>query len=232
MPRSERLLKLLQLLRRQRFAIPAEQLAEMLAVSVRTVYRDIDALRAQGARIDGESGVGYLLRQDFLLPPLTLSPQETEALLLGVRWVAKHGDAQLVAAAKQAFGKIEAVLPAELRATLNQSPLLVGSRHECDEREQTIISQMRHAIRLGRKSHIRYCDAQDAYSARTIWPFAVGYFDQIRVVAAWCELRGAFRHFRTDRIAELIISDEKTPDSTADLLARWHTQTGIPTQDI
>ena len=101
MTRTERLLKLLQLLRRQRFAISAEQLAETLGVSVRTVYRDIDALHTQGARIEGESGVGYLLRQDFLLPPLTLSAQEAEALLLGMRWVARHGDAQLVTAALQ-----------------------------------------------------------------------------------------------------------------------------------
>lgn len=232
MTRTERLLKLLQLLRRQRFTLSAEQLAETLGVSARTVYRDIDALRTQGARIEGESGVGYLLRQDFLLPPLTLSAQEAEALLLGVRWVAKHGDAQLVAAAQKAFGKIEAVLPAELRTTLNQSPLLIGSRHEYDEREQQILSDIRHAIRMGRKINIRYLDAQDTQSERTIWPFAVGYFEQIRMVAAWCELRGAFRHFRTDRITELTVCDTTTPESSAELLARWHVQTGIPTQNV
>lgn len=232
MTRTERLLKLLQLLRRQRFAISAEQLAEMLGVSVRTVYRDIDALRTQGARIEGESGVGYLLRQDFLLPPLTLSAQEAEALLLGMRWVARHGDAQLVAAAQQAFGKIEAVLPAELRLTLNQSPLLVASRHECGAREQAIISEIRHAIRMGRKIQIHYSDAQDSLSERTIWPFAVGYFEQIRMVAAWCELRGAFRHFRTDRIAELTRCDEAIPEPLAELLARWHAHTGIPPQKM
>ena len=110
MTRTERLLKLLQRLRRQRFAISASELSDSLGVSVRTVYRDIEALRDQGARIEGESGVGYLLRQDFLLPPLTLSAEEAEALLLGVRWVAKNGDPELAAAAKQAFSKIESVL--------------------------------------------------------------------------------------------------------------------------
>ena len=232
MSRSERLLTLLQLLRRHRFAVSATQLAKTLGISVRTVYRDIDALRAQGARIEGESGVGYLLRQDFLLPPLTLSAEEAEALLLGVRWVAKHGDAQLVLAAQQAFAKIERVLPAELRVSINQSPLLVGSRRKYDTHEQETLAQIRHAIRLGRKVDIRYCDAQDTHSDRTIWPFAVGYFDQTRVVAAWCEMRRDFRHFRTDRITKLLISDECTPESTADLLARWHAQTGIPTPYI
>ncbi len=94
------------------------------------------------------------------------------------------------------------------------------------------MAQIRHAIRLGRKVDIRYCDAQDAHSDRTVWPFAVGYFDQTRVVAAWCEMRRDFRHFRTDRITKLLIRDECTPESTADLLARWHAQTGIPTPYI
>ena len=232
MTRTDRLLRLLQLLRRQRLAISATELADTLGISVRTVYRDIDALRAQGARIEGESGVGYLLRQDFLLPALTLTAEQTEALLLGVRWVAKHGDAELAAAAKQAFAKIEQVLPADLRTRLNESPLMVGSRREYEPHEQEIVTEIRHAIRLGRKIDIRYFDAQDEHSDRTIWPFAIGYFDQTLVVAAWCELRGAFRHFRTDRIAELFVCEESIPQSAAELLARWHAQTGIPMQNV
>lgn len=231
MTRAERLLKLLQLLRRQRYAISAAQLAETMNISIRTVYRDIEALRAQGARIEGEAGVGYLLRQDFLLPPLTLSAEEAEALLLGVRWVAKNGDAALAHAAKRAFAKIEQVLPTELRTHIGQSPLLVGSARSYDMHEQEMLTEIRHAIRRGRKVHIRYLDAHDEHSDRTIWPFAVGYFDQTRVVAAWCELRQAFRHFRTDRIAELIVSDERVPEPANELLARWHTHTGIPLQD-
>ena len=97
-----------------------------------------------------------------------MSAEEAEALLLGVRWVAKHGDAQLVLAAQQAFAKIERVLPAELRVSINQSPLLVGSRRKYATRVQETLAQIRHAIRLGRKVDIRYCDAQDTHSDRTI----------------------------------------------------------------
>lgn len=107
----------------------------------------------------------------------------------------KHGDAELAAAAKQAFAKIEQVLPADLRTRLNESPLLVGSRREYEPHEQEIVTEIRHAIRLGRKIDIRYFDAQDEHSDRTILPFAIGYLDQTRVVAAWCELRGCISAF-------------------------------------
>lgn len=230
MTRTERLLKLLQRLRRQRFAISASELSESLGVSVRTVYRDIEALRDQGARIEGESGVGYLLRQDFLLPPLTLSAEEAEALLLGVRWVAKNGDPELAAAAKQAFSKIESVLPAELRADIGLSPLLAGSARPQNEAEQQTLVAIRQAIRMRRKVQIDYLDTQQSSSIRIIWPIAVGFFEQTRVVAAWCELRQEFRHFRCDRMANSQILEVMIPKPAEQLLQQWHREQCIPLQ--
>src|SRR5712692_9960079 len=126
MSRAQRLLDLIQLFRRHRFPVAGGALAQELGVSLRTVYRDIETLKAQGARIDGEPGVGYVLRPGFMLPPLMFSEDEIEALVLGSRWVADRGDARLGAAARNALAKIAAVLPADLRDELDASALLVG----------------------------------------------------------------------------------------------------------
>lgn len=125
MSRAERLLDLIQLLRRYRYPVSGAALAAELGISVRTVYRDIATLQAQGAEIAGEAGVGYVLRPGFLLPPLMFSEEEIEALVLGSRWVAERADNRLGAAARNALVKIGAVLPSDLRDTLNASALMV-----------------------------------------------------------------------------------------------------------
>lgn len=123
MTRSERLLHLLDLLRNRRQAITAENLAEKLSISLRTVYRDLDALRNQGADIRGEAGIGYILYQDFLLPPLMFSEDEIESLVLGIRWVARNGDPDLAEKAQSALTKINAVLPEKLAEQLTKHAL-------------------------------------------------------------------------------------------------------------
>src|SRR5258708_19539099 len=124
--RAQRLLDLIQLLRRHRFPISGAALAQELGVSLRTLYRDIETLNAQGARIDGEAGVGYVLRPGFMLPPLMFSEEEIEALVLGSRWVAERADAPLSAAARNALAKIVAVLPDDMRDGADATGLLVG----------------------------------------------------------------------------------------------------------
>src|SRR6185369_4862533 len=126
MTRSQRLLDLIQRLRNYRFAVTAETLAHELEVSVRTVYRDIETLQAQGAPIEGEAGVGYVLKPGFVLPPLMFSVDEIEALVLGVSWVADRADATLARAARDLAAKVKAVLPASLRRELEATTLLVG----------------------------------------------------------------------------------------------------------
>src|SRR5438046_4123741 len=126
MSRAERLLDLIQILRRHRQPVSGQALADELDISLRTLYRDIASLQGQGAGIEGEAGVGYILRPGFMLPPLMFSEEEIEALVLGSRWVADRGDARLGAAAKNALAKIAAVLPSDLRENLDASSLLVG----------------------------------------------------------------------------------------------------------
>src|SRR5881227_374723 len=124
--RAERLLALIQILYRHRHPVSGAVLADELRVSLRTLYRDIASLQAQGARIDGEPGVGYVLRPGFMLPPLMFSREELEALVLGSRWVADRTDSALRQAAQNALAKIAAALPPDLRHAIDASPLLIG----------------------------------------------------------------------------------------------------------
>lgn len=228
MSRAERLLDLLQILRRHRRPVAGQSLAEELNISLRTLYRDIASLQAQGARIEGEAGLGYLLHPDFTLPPLMFSTEEVEALALGASWVQDRADGALAAAARDALAKIAAVLPESRRAALESHTLLVGPgaaiRAGIAE-----LDTIRAAIRAERKLHIAYADAAGAPTHRTIWPISLAFFDRARVVVAWCELRVGFRHFRTDRITALAATDARYPRRRAELFREWSAETGIPT---
>lgn len=225
--KAERLLHLLQTLRRHRYPVTGKDLAEELGVSLRTLYRDIAALSAQGAHIDGSPGVGYLLRPGFLLPPLMLTQEEIEALVLGSRWVSRNADPDLEDAAAGLLAKIEAVLPAELRREMESSGLLVGPGPDPPMRDREL-ALIRKAIRTESKLKIRYLDLEDEETRRTIWPFALAYFNRALILAAWCELRQGYRHFRTDRIREFSTLQERYPRSRRALLQEWQTQQGIP----
>jgi predicted DNA-binding transcriptional regulator YafY len=227
--RAARLLKLIQILRRYRRPVNGRALADELGISLRTLYRDIATLQIQGARIEGEPGLGYILRPGFMLPPLMFSEDEIEALVLGSRWVADRGDARLGVAARNALAKIAAVLPADLREGLDASALLVGPGEPIAAGDAELAA-IRQAIRSERKITITYRDRDARETRRTIWPFALGFFDRARVVVAWCEMREAFRHFRTDRIAALTPSETRYPRRRQVLLKEWRVIEGIPPQ--
>ena len=223
MSRAQRLLGLVQILRRHRYPVSGPALAGELGISVRTLYRDIATLQAQGAAIDGAPGLGYVMRAGFFLPPLMFSADEIEALVLGSQWVADRGDSRLSAAAKNALAKIGAVLPDELRHDVEETALLVGpgasiSSGATGDAELIAIRQ---AMRAEQKLRITYRDLSDVETARTVWPFALGFFDRVRVLVAWCELRQAMRHFRTDRIVALAAIGEQYPRSRKSLLHDW-----------
>ncbi len=226
MSRSERLFDLLQLLRRHRQAISGAAIAAELGISLRTVYRDIATLQAQGACIDGAPGLGYVMQPGFSLPPLMFSADEIEALVLGSRWVVERGDGRLAAAARDALAKIAAVLPAELRHELDTSALLVGPGQALAAGDVEVAT-IRQAIRTEHKLEIRYRDAAANDSLRTIWPFALGFFDRARVVVGWCELRQSIRHFRTDRITSLTLAGERYPRRRQALMKAWREQEGM-----
>ncbi|MGC4191549.1 MAG: YafY family protein [Thermomicrobiales bacterium] len=237
MSRSERLLDLMQLLRLHRFPVSGERLAKDLGISVRTLYRDIATLQAQGAEIEGTPGRGYLLKPGFMLPPLMFTEEEIEALVLGTRWVAARTDPALSRAGSSALARIAAVLPADLREQVEQTGLFVPARRKPAE-EQTlpatapILPRLREAIRDELKVRIAYRNEGGKDSERTIWPIAIAFFEQVQVISSWCELRQDYRNFRLDRIAHLALTAERYPRSRHELLEEWRKANGIPASTL
>ncbi len=229
MSRSQRLLDLIQVLRRHRRPVSGKILASEIGVSLRTLYRDIETLKMQGAHIEGEAGVGYVLRPGFMLPPLMFSEEEIEALVLGSRWVSKRADRPLADAARNALAKVAAVLPDDLRESLDASNLLIGPAESVVTGGADLAS-IRAAIRTEHKLEIAYADEEGNATKRTIWPFALAFFDRVRVVVAWCELRESYRHFRTDRIMAFTATGKKFPRRRQALLKEWRALEGIAEQ--
>ena len=210
-------------MRGRRGPVTARQLAQCLDVSERTIYRDLAELAAQGAAIEGEAGVGYILRPGLFLPPLMLSQDETEAVMLGLGYVDQRGDEVLRKAAAMALAKIGAVLSAEARTVLS-APVAVPGPGGIGFPENTVsLVDLRTAIRTQKRLEIAYIDAQRSRTQRFIWPFQLGFMDDARVVVAWCELRRAFRFFRTDRIVSAV-AGERYPARRADLLRDFRAQ--------
>jgi predicted DNA-binding transcriptional regulator YafY len=224
MSRAQRLLDLIQELRRHGYPVSGAALAETLGVSLRTLYRDVATLNAQGAHIAGEPGVGYVLRPGFMLPPLMFSEDEIEAL---ARWVAERADAPLSDAARHALAKIAAVLPDDLKDDLDSSGLFIGPGEPMTGGEVEL-PKIRKAIRREWKLRISYIDGDGAQTRRVIWPFALAFFDRARVIAAWCELRNGYRHFHTDRVTALTVTEKRYPRRRQVLLKEWRRSSVFP----
>lgn len=217
MSRSTRLLALLQALRGRRHPVTAAVLAAELQVSERTIYRDLGGLAALGAPVQGEAGVGYVLRAGLFLPPLMLSEDEADAILLGLRYVDQRGDETLKKAARDARAKVTAVLSKE-RQAMAEAPLSVpGPNGQRFPENKVPLALLRAAIKGQQRLAIEYADERGAKSRRTVWPLQLGFMDEARVLNAWCELRKGFRFFRTDRILAAT-AKERYPARRADLL--------------
>jgi predicted DNA-binding transcriptional regulator YafY len=227
MNRTERLFALMDALRRHRRPVTAASLADELAVSVRTVYRDVQVLIGLGAPIDGEAGLGYLLRPGFFLPPLMFSEDELEALVLGAQWVARRSDAALTQAASNALAKIAAASPKDLRDAMANTGLWVAPMAREPE-PVADVKLVREAIRREHKLRIAYVAETGAATERAIWPIALAFFERRQVVAAWCELRNAIRNFRTDRITAMEATGERYPKRRADLVKAWRRESNVP----
>jgi predicted DNA-binding transcriptional regulator YafY len=224
--RSERLLSLLQVLRRHRRPVSGQALADEMGISIRTLYRDIATLQGQGALIEGEPGLGYVLRPGFMLPPLMFSEEEIEAIVLGMRWVTERGDHPLRSAGRNALSKISSVLPDDLRRSADSSALIIGPS-DADLTTAIDLAEVRQAIRSEHKLDISYADGSGTHSRRLIWPFALGFFDRVRIILGWCELRQDYRHFRADRIVGMTLTGVRYPRRRHALLKAWQEKEGI-----
>jgi predicted DNA-binding transcriptional regulator YafY len=195
MSRAERLLNLIEEFRRHRRAVSGDELAQTLGISIRTLYRDIASLRALGADIEGEPGVGYVLRSGFMLPPVMFSVEEVDALILGSRWVVEKADKPMAEAARKAMARLTAIMPNDLVDRVDAQSLVFTPSVD-SQAEAIDMTVVRHSIHLERKLHIQYTDEKGNESVRVIWPFLLVYFDGGLLISAWCEMRDGIRHFR------------------------------------
>jgi len=212
----------MQVLRRHRGTVSGGVLARETGVSLRTIRRDIATLQAMGADIDGEAGVGYILRPGFLLPPLSFTDEELQALVAGAQWVSRQTDDALALGAQNALAKISSVLPPETRSALDDDSLYVGRKRR--DASGLDLARVRRAMREQRKMHIMYADHNGAMSERTIWPIMLGFVESRRFIAGWCELRVDFRLFRVDRITRVEFLDDHYSRNRRQLVKEWRAQ--------
>src|ERR1700754_4278931 len=220
MRRADRLFQIIQVLRRTGKPLTADAIAEELETSKRTIYRDIATLIGQRVPIRGEAGMGYVLEKGFDLPPLMLTPDEIEAAVLGAQWVAGHADPVLSRAAQDLIAKIADTVPERLRPFVLEpaSRARPGWPREPDRID---MARTRAQIHEGKKITLHYRDEHGRDSERTIWPIAIGYHEDVLLLAAWCELRKDFRSFRTDRVIDADYLDDPYPERRAALRAKW-----------
>jgi len=199
MRRADRLFLIIHALRGRRSALPARSLAETLAVSLRTVYRDVADLQLSGVPIEGEAGVGYVLRKGADIPPLMFNADELEALVVGTRFVKAFAGKRLAGNAQAALLKIEAVAPAELRQRASRSRILAPARWH--ETRSGLIDRLHEAIAARRVLRMDYSDEAGRTSVREIEPLCLAFWGGVWTLGTWCRLRTDFRNFRPDRIA-------------------------------
>ncbi|WP_291729256.1 YafY family protein [Leisingera sp. F5] len=222
MPRTGRLFEIIQILRSAAAPVRAEDLAEKLEVSKRTIYRDISALQAMRTPVEGEAGIGYILRKGYDLPPLNFDEEELEALHVGLAMLMRTGDGALQKAAERVSHKICCVHDSAdwLQVAPWGAPL--------DDPDQGCVSKalLRQAVRDSRKLRITYASPESGETCRTLRPLALIYHIECTMLAAWCELRGGFRHFRTDRMfAAEMLEGGFVPEAGA-LRKLWMEQEG------
>jgi predicted DNA-binding transcriptional regulator YafY len=221
--RADRLFQIVQLLRRRRTIVTAAHIAEKLEVSERTVYRDIRDLVAAGTPIDGEAGVGYRLQPGYDLPPLMFDREEIQALVLGARIVAQFGDPALARASESILSKVAGVLPKDLEPLLADTRLFVPKTWS-NARSAAGLAVAREALVAQRRMHLRYANEKGEESERTVRPLGVFFWGKTWTLAAWCEMRTAFRNFRLDRIHTATIGerfDEEPGRTLRDMLTQY-----------
>ena len=207
---ADRLFQIVLMLGRGR-VVTAKTLAEHLEVSERTIYRDIQDLAASGVPIEGEAGVGYVLRRGYQIPPLMFNEEELQALVFGADVARSWGDAEMAKAADSILAKVDAVLPEKLRPALDSHRLVVPDTN-MNERTTELLGEVRDGINRRARLFLDYRDASEQGTERIVWPLTLLDWGKTWTLGAWCELRQAFRSFRVDRISTLNVLNSTFPD--------------------
>ncbi len=223
MRRADRLFRIVQLLRRRRTVVTARQIASKLAISERTVYRDVRDLIESGTPISGEAGVGYRLHPGYDLPPLMFDREEIQALVLGARIVAQFGDPSLARASESILSKVAGVLPKELEPLLADTRLFVPPLASAASSAMGL-AIAREALSAQRRMHMIYANERGEQTERTVRPLGVFFWGRTWTLAAWCEARADFRNFRLDRISHAALRDrfdQEAGRTLRDMLAQY-----------
>jgi predicted DNA-binding transcriptional regulator YafY len=207
---ADRLFQIVLMLGRGR-VVTARTLAEQLEVSERTIYRDIQDLMGSGIPVDGEAGVGYILRRGYQVPPLMFDEEELQSLVFGAEVAKTWGDSHMAQAADRIIAKIDAVLPPRLRPALNSQRLIVPDTRMSEQTSQ-MLGEVRDSINRRMRVFLDYRDAGDQATERIVWPLTLAYWGKSWTLGAWCELRQAFRNFRIDRINGANVLNSEYPD--------------------
>jgi predicted DNA-binding transcriptional regulator YafY len=218
--RSHRLFEIIQILRTGTTPITARALATTLDVTARTIYRDIVTLQATGVPIEGAAGLGYVMRNGYDLPPLNFTQEEMEAIAVGLSLIGRTADIGLMSAARQAAGKIRAAVPDAQEPHPAEASLLV-SHWSAVPQEGADYGLLRKSIRDERKLLLRYSDGLGRETERIVCPVALIYYVDNAVLAAWCELRRDFRHFRVDRISRCAVEEATFKGQAESLRGAW-----------
>jgi predicted DNA-binding transcriptional regulator YafY len=204
MRRTDRLFDVIQILRDGRLH-RASEMAERLGVSTRTIWRDVNTLMASGLPVEGERGVGYILRAPITLPPMILSALELDALREGLRLATTSPDAALARAARALAKRVAAVTPAP-RA---DPEALFAFPEKSDNRAPKHLPILRRAIKTRERVTISYIDPRGFESHTDICPLALDREGRVATLAAYSEARGAFRAFRLDRVIAVALTGER-----------------------
>jgi predicted DNA-binding transcriptional regulator YafY len=233
MRRADRLFLIIHALRGRRTALQARSLAQTLGVSLRTVYRDVADLQYSGVPIEGEAGVGYVLRKGSDIPPLMFTANELEALVVGSRFVRAFAGSRLAESAQSALLKIESVLPPELRERSARTRIFAPVwRDEHRDNFAALIDRLHAAIVDNQVLQLDYRDEGGSASKREIEPLCLAFWGGTWTLGAWCRLRQDFRNFRPDRIAADLPTGECFVETDGRNLSAYLRAVGVDRADL
>lgn len=226
MRRADRLFQIVQYLRGGRL-LTARTLSERLEVSERTIYRDIADLVGSGVPIEGESGVGYLMRSGYDLPPLMFNREEIVALVAGARMIRAWGGAAMAQAAEEALVKIDAVLPVDEQDRAKSIQIHARNMPIMTNEVRNLIDQIERAVDARQTLLLNYVDRDDQQTKRPVHPLGLWFWGKVWTLVAWCELRDDFRVFRLDRITGFVKQGQFTPQNGQTLAVFYAQQAAL-----
>ncbi|MFD0680554.1 MULTISPECIES: helix-turn-helix transcriptional regulator [unclassified Paenibacillus] len=217
MNKTDRLLAIVLELQRKSI-LRAEDLAATFETSVRTIYRDIQALSEAGVPVAGAPGQGYSLMEGYFLPPITFTAEEAVTLLIGTDFIEQRFDIDYGIRARSSRGKIEAILPKHVRSEasrVRKTIRLLASKEDISSgQNREYIETIRRAILEERKVRFGYSKRMpeedgNRRSVREAAPYGLVLVQGSWILIAQCDLRQDIRHFRLSRMTDLTVLEDR-----------------------